>query len=1059
MSEEQNKKSALPFSLALLIVAIITGGVVSHFSPLESLRPSKTQKEAEPPIEEEKVLARMWQDPFQAVEHAIKDAKAKRHKFPIPLIPEKEEKQVQYKIFQCNEAKKILVMPVMMTAGTNADQSEERLRTRYAILSALHVAGYKPNNATHIAVFKTKINRYVRSVPYELYFKDILHVDKVSQITNKCIYDAVLVLWLGDEYFSEKKRWKEIESIMENVDQVIKKENIKENVQVQYNIIGPQYTTGLVGVPKKTKLNDKDYKIFSPWANADPYLIKRTEKNESLNDISVIIKEKDSNYQDKIANNEHFISTIHDYSALTDTLVDELDRRGIDLSIDDGNDHVVIIGEWDSLYGRASQISFAMSVQKKRVSKKPQNLIHYCWPQRVHSITYMSGVDGKLPYVKDDASAVNNYDSNTKNTSSNDFEKLVARYEQPQGLDQYDYLRRLPELVKSKVTTPNKIRAIGVMGVDVYDKLLMLRALRYEFPNAFFFTTDLDARLWHHTERFFTRNLIVASGYGLQLNKDWQQDILPFRSSYQTSVFAAALMSLGVLKKEMVDLNKINPRIYEIGRRGAYDLTSDDIQQNIHPELPHQWKPKSLLVEILFLFGLFIPSGLVASFIYYFYLVFRKQNTPSIRYKRICGYIWCAVLIIFVLTTIYNLEWRTFFTKEITSLVYLFVFPTFIISCLVYAALYYSKGEPWCKFLCPNAAKAATNFAYLRYLKWLWVAWVILFAIFAVLAIISSLSSNGEPITFFDSISVWPSELIRVFNGFLATYFLALSYRHIKRRRYEIKVMLTNQKGKSLCREITDQFDNYENSGQQRKVNTYLEKYWKSGLASFLHLLIGNIAIWMYGYPLIPARGKLCSVLDTIILLFSLYLIFFFYWHTVLEMLKCQKFIKGLINTKDKKHDYCFWHTVIKVIAVETEAHAKIVKYPFILLLFLCIARYNYFDNWRWTIPLVVIVVSSILIMICVSTMLFHEANVARQKVVDRLNNDIIKLTEHKRKIYRQECKRLEINIDFAEHIIKDILNIKSGAFVPLSYNPILLSSLTPLGGVGIINLLQNLYR
>ncbi len=39
------------------------------------------------------------------------------------------------------------------------------------------------------------------------------------------------------------------------------------------------------------------------------------------------------------------------------------------------------------------------------------------------------------------------------------------------------------------------IRAIGVLGNDVFDKLLVLRALKPQFPEAVFFTTDYDAAL------------------------------------------------------------------------------------------------------------------------------------------------------------------------------------------------------------------------------------------------------------------------------------------------------------------------------------------------------------------------------------------------------------------------------------------------------------------------------------------------------------------------------------------------------------------------------------
>ena len=72
----------------------------------------------------------------------------------------------------------------------------------------------------------------------------------------------------------------------------------------------------------------------------------------------------------------------------------------------------------------------------------------------------------------------------------------------------------------------------------------MLQALRPLLPNAWFFTTDLDALLLHPTEQKLTRNLLVASSFGLQLRPDIQGEIPPFRSSYQTAAFLATRVAI-----------------------------------------------------------------------------------------------------------------------------------------------------------------------------------------------------------------------------------------------------------------------------------------------------------------------------------------------------------------------------------------------------------------------------------------------------------------------------------------------------------------------------------
>lgn len=82
------------------------------------------------------------------------------------------------------------------------------------------------------------------------------------------------------------------------------------------------------------------------------------------------------------------------------------------------------------------------------------------------------------------------------------------------------------------------------MGTDPYDALLIIKALRPFFPHAIFFTLDLDARHLHPSEYKSTRNMIVASPFGLQLDGSLQRDVPPFRSSYQTSAYFAALQAV-----------------------------------------------------------------------------------------------------------------------------------------------------------------------------------------------------------------------------------------------------------------------------------------------------------------------------------------------------------------------------------------------------------------------------------------------------------------------------------------------------------------------------------
>ena len=127
-----------------------------------------------------------------------------------------------------------------------------------------------------------------------------------------------------------------------------------------------------------------------------------------------------------------------------------------------------------------------------------------------------------------------------------------------------------------------------------------------------FFTTDLDQRFLDPAEHKTTRNLLVASHFGLELHEGLQRAIPPFRSVYQTALFLGCLKALrdsGVPPPESgqpdthivnwippadprtiqwsddkhnKDLKTPQPMVFEIGLNRAYPLTNPG-PEGIHP--------------------------------------------------------------------------------------------------------------------------------------------------------------------------------------------------------------------------------------------------------------------------------------------------------------------------------------------------------------------------------------------------------------------------------------------------------------------------------------------
>ena len=160
-----------------------------------------------------------------------------------------------------------------------------------------------------------------------------------------------------------------------------------------------------------------------------------------------------------------------------------------------------------------------------------------------------------------------------------------------EGQSQFDYLQRLGDRVRQldaqlRLQGDRGIEAVGVLGSDLYDKLLVLQALRPLLPEARFFTTDFDALLLHPDEQKATGNLLVGSGFGLQLRPDVQGTIPPFRSNYQTAEFLAARVAIHSDNAPNPCWSS-SPLMFEIGRSREFQFAemvppaSDECKQDL----------------------------------------------------------------------------------------------------------------------------------------------------------------------------------------------------------------------------------------------------------------------------------------------------------------------------------------------------------------------------------------------------------------------------------------------------------------------------------------------
>ena len=585
------------------------------------------------------------------------------------------------------------ILLTMVRDGISSEDHERRLRNRYAMATALHSSGLVPEDAKHIRYFrlpwteKKELEQGIQVsnvpriwkcdnesstpliVPYEWFEQEEVYLSRNLDTGED---EHVLLVWLPESAFSHRP--------LARLAQVIDALDHDPNICIRIDVIGPSHSGTLremlseIGpiLDGRGLFNDSNYvdvnsildglKIFSPWSTASPALMMKVKDwppcDPNYNLISKMYEVIPNQFK-KVG--VTFVRMIGSDDLLAMELINELRRRGVDVlgkDVGGREHHVALISEWDTFYGNAFPLTFATMMESINPrTGKPYNWSKYTsnlslrmpsfvdyFPENLHTYSYIRGIDGRLPESKSSEGEKSNY--NSQDTSKLTFTKGL---ELPTGRSQLDYIRRLTQKLSDKYEYfgNNKLRAIGVVGSDVYDKLVLLQALREQFSDMIIFTIDIDARMMYHEQLKWTRNVIVASNYGLQLSDSYQGGIYrhregslsPFRDNYQTSLFLACRTALGLLaydpntKPSRVadDPNNIkplremqpekvvkilfHPRLFEIGRGRAVDLSvsSQESDIGIHPPRIRRFDFNRLLIHgILLLVAIVFCILLVA---------------------------------------------------------------------------------------------------------------------------------------------------------------------------------------------------------------------------------------------------------------------------------------------------------------------------------------------------------------------------------------------------------------------------------------------------------------
>jgi hypothetical protein len=324
--------------------------------------------------------------------------------------------------------------------------------------------------------------------------------------------------------------------------------------------------------------------------------------------------------------------------ALCTNLVRELQARGVATSTST-HDVIAFVSEADSFYGRSLPKAFGVAL----TNSWGGNATNGKTP--VLLFGYLRGLDGSKPKPNIETPKRDNLAPTPENFL---LEGLARQTENAEGESQTDYGQRLAQQLRAKYDEARLAgghMAVGLAGNDVYDKLLLLRALKFKLPEAVFFTTDLDARMWMPRSRLhYTRNLIVASAQPVtdehrEVGGSDERDSMPaFRDVYQTTIYRACRAAIAdrfaerPLTNEPRDPNDLAGKIFEIGRSGPVIL-SDPAP---YPQFRLWWLLPAGIAALYLLMTILI-AHLDMARIRWFWIIW-----PVLHVLLLAGFIWYA---------------------------------------------------------------------------------------------------------------------------------------------------------------------------------------------------------------------------------------------------------------------------------------------------------------------------------------------------------------------------------------------------------------------------------
>src|SRR5262245_1339289 len=410
-----------------LIIVTIAGFLTLVRQELTSDRPAPPPNAEDGGIGSQTVDVRLWEDP-------LRPSKKSRPQNLLALVDE---------IRRHGSSQPIWLLPIMVSGGPYSEDEEGRIRTRFAVVSALGLSGYVPRDEEHVGSVvvpwppDTDLRGWsdaekmlglelgpdpeLRAVCADVSPRASTELSiRYEWYRARTFYPwgggsgqpEVLVLWLDDRFFQEEPLFR-LPLLLAPLIKAVRQQGGDRDEPV-VRLIGPENSSTLRAMLPHEFVQQgqppadgpavqglaaavrAQIEIYSATASAmDEVLVTKSRNTCDARREPVREKIRETGVRDI-----HFFNM--DDARIADEILSELELRGVRLSDSGGGvssgparDHIVLLSEWDTFYGRMLSLTYgaALAERSQPGDSRSDFVARYMaggeLPKTLHTVVYL----------------------------------------------------------------------------------------------------------------------------------------------------------------------------------------------------------------------------------------------------------------------------------------------------------------------------------------------------------------------------------------------------------------------------------------------------------------------------------------------------------------------------------------------------------------------------------------------------------------------------------------------------------------------------------------------